>query len=95
LKNGKANGPRESQGPVTLLRMRETYEKRMKINEIIFIRTELKKCLEMPAYEHRTSGVPLSRIQRVPIVRLSYKPYVRMRTKLLSMLKQMFLSSRA
>jgi hypothetical protein len=28
-------------GPVTLLRMRETYEKRMKINEIIFIRTKI------------------------------------------------------
>ena len=44
-------------GPVTLLRMRETYEKRMKINEIIFIRT---KSFEMPAYEYRTSGVPLA-----------------------------------
>ena len=28
-------------GPVTLLRMRETYEKRMEINEIIFIRTKI------------------------------------------------------
>ena len=28
-------------GPVTLLRMRETYEKRMKINAIIFIRTKI------------------------------------------------------
>ena len=28
-------------GPVTLLRMRETYEKRMKINAIIFIRTTI------------------------------------------------------
>jgi hypothetical protein len=31
----------EPQGPVTLLRMRETYEKRMKINAIIFIRTKI------------------------------------------------------
>ena len=31
-----------------LLRMRETYEKRMKINEIIFIRTKLQNPLEMP-----------------------------------------------
>jgi hypothetical protein len=30
-----------SKGPVTLLRMRETYEKRMKINEIILIRTKI------------------------------------------------------
>ena len=30
-----------SKGPVTLLRMRETYEKRMKINAIIFIRTKI------------------------------------------------------
>jgi hypothetical protein len=30
-----------AKGPVTLLRMRETYEKRMKINEIIFIRTKI------------------------------------------------------
>ena len=44
-------------GPVTLLRMRETYDKRMKINEIIFIRT---KSFEMTAYEYRTFGVPLS-----------------------------------
>ena len=28
-------------GPVTLLRMKETYEKRMKINEIIFICTKI------------------------------------------------------
>ena len=28
-------------GPVTPLRMRETYEKRMKINAIIFIRTKI------------------------------------------------------
>jgi hypothetical protein len=31
----------DSKGPVTLLRMRETCEKRMKINEIIFIRTKI------------------------------------------------------
>jgi hypothetical protein len=30
-----------TEGPVTLLRMRETYEKRMKINAIIFIRTKI------------------------------------------------------
>jgi hypothetical protein len=30
-----------NKGPVTLLRMRETYEKRMKINAIIFIRTKI------------------------------------------------------
>jgi hypothetical protein len=30
-----------AKGPVTLLRMRETYQKRMKINEIIFIRTKI------------------------------------------------------
>ena len=28
-------------GPVTLLRMRKTYEKRMKINELLFIRTKI------------------------------------------------------
>jgi hypothetical protein len=44
-------------GPITLLRMRKTYEKRMKIDEIIFIPTKLQKSLEMPAYEYRTSGV--------------------------------------
>jgi hypothetical protein len=30
-----------AKGPVTLLRLRETYEKRMKINAIIFIRTKI------------------------------------------------------
>jgi hypothetical protein len=38
--------------------MRETYEKRMKINEIIFIYAQ--KSFEMTAYEYRTSGVPLA-----------------------------------
>jgi hypothetical protein len=47
-------------GPVTLLHMRETYDKRMKINEIIFICTKLQESLEMPAYEYRTSGLLLA-----------------------------------
>ena len=46
-----------TKGPVTLLRMRETYEKRMKINKIIFIYAQ--KSFEMSAYEYRTSGVPV------------------------------------
>ena len=61
--------------PVTLLRMRETYGKRMKINEIIFIRTKLQKSLElieMPAYKYRTSGVPLYRLWGVFSVCLEY-----------------------
>jgi hypothetical protein len=44
--------------------MRETYEKRI---EIIFIRTILQKSFEMPAYEYRTSGVPLAYLARVCI----------------------------
>jgi hypothetical protein len=32
--------------------MREAYEKRMKISEIISIRTKLQKSLEMPACEY-------------------------------------------
>jgi hypothetical protein len=40
-KEGKKPETLTSKGPVTLLRMRETYEKRMKINEIIFIRTKI------------------------------------------------------
>jgi hypothetical protein len=47
-------------GPVTLLRMRETYEKCMKINEIIFICT---KVLWMVAYAYHTSGIPLGQIK--------------------------------
>jgi hypothetical protein len=38
------------EGLVTLLRLRETYEKRMKINEIFFIRTKIP--CEIPAYEY-------------------------------------------
>ena len=72
--------PMSFKGPVTLLRTRETYEKRMKNNEIIFIRTKLQK----PFKCQRVSTVHLAylkRIQRVPRVCLSYKPYVRIRTK--------------
>jgi hypothetical protein len=48
----------KSKGPVTLLRMRETCDKRMKINEIIFIRTKI--LWNASVYEYRTSGVPLA-----------------------------------
>jgi hypothetical protein len=48
----------------------------------------------MPAYEYRTSGVPLAYSASTYRASLSYKPYVRMRTKCLSMLK-IFLSRRA
>ena len=53
------------------------HEKRMNINEIIFIRTKLQKSLEMPAYEYG----PLAYTSSVfsvcldSRVCLSYKPY--------------------
>ena len=42
--------------PCHTMRMNETYEKRMKINEMIFIR---QKSFEMLAYVYHTSGVLL------------------------------------
>jgi hypothetical protein len=70
--------------------MRETYEKRMKINEIIFIRTKvLWNASVWVPYIWRTSSV-FSVCLEYAYRSLSYKPYVRIRTKFLSMLKKSF-----